>query len=606
MPKVPATKKTKPENAAAQAQKRKVEYPDVTVMVAMGDQALTVQQAKDLLGFTDDAKLAKEHGHESALYSTRDGKDFWALNNVRNRPFYGSVCEGLVQEHLQKRYKFNGEPIIIGKTGLILNGQHTLVSIILAEEDRTGKQAAHWADNWPDEVRMEKLIVFGVEETDDVVNTMDTCKPRSLMDVLCRSDLFKDKKEVLRKQAARIMDYAVRLLWERLGVKKDAFAPRRTHAEALAFIEQHKKLVKCVFHIMDENANDKIKRYISPGYASAMCYLMAASHTDGDVYHAKRHQEEVGDSDCDFENWDKAQEFWVLLANGSSADFKALREALAMLADPATGNGGSVAEKTAILAKAWNVWITGKKVKDSDLTLSYDVERDVIDGVEHVTKTFNEVVMVQGVEGRGIDLGNAPKKVSGDDDEADGDEGTSGEDSDVPKRTKGKIAEQRNKIMEMRKAQPPVPATPAKSQMEELEEAKAQHPDCLLIVKHEHGGSYSIYAGDAKLAAATLQRKLAKHASGLDRLEIPAKEFDSTVKDLQAGGHALALAETVMPWGKTAKERIVKRLDDETTTVTPEETPKPKAAAPKATTTTTKPPQSKTAPKPKPKAVAAK
>src|SRR6202012_885566 len=98
----------------------------------------------------------------------------------------------LIQEMLNLRWEYNGEPIIIGATGQVLNGQHTLVALILAEQDR--KKDKKWTENWPEEMQVAKDIVFGVSESDKVVDSMDTCIPRSLNDVMWRKDYFRKMK----------------------------------------------------------------------------------------------------------------------------------------------------------------------------------------------------------------------------------------------------------------------------------------------------------------------------------------------------------------------------------------------------------------------------
>src|SRR4051812_18883674 len=99
---------------------RPVLHQEISAQMAIGEDAISVQLAKDLLGWTDDANAAKLAGADSHHLLDRDGKKVWLLNNVNNRPIYPQVYEGLVQEHLMKRWRFNGEPIIIGKTGLVL------------------------------------------------------------------------------------------------------------------------------------------------------------------------------------------------------------------------------------------------------------------------------------------------------------------------------------------------------------------------------------------------------------------------------------------------------------------------------------------------------
>src|SRR4051812_41844594 len=127
---------------------REIKYPTFAVDECYGDSAITVEQAKILLGWTEDAAEAAEWGAREPLFKDRFGKEIYCYNNIINRPIYWSTVEKLVQDHLLRQWEFNGEPIIIGKTGLILNGQHSLIALIMAEQDRVGgfkgSQERHW------------------------------------------------------------------------------------------------------------------------------------------------------------------------------------------------------------------------------------------------------------------------------------------------------------------------------------------------------------------------------------------------------------------------------------------------------------------------------
>src|SRR5207244_4072881 len=73
-----------------------------------------------------------------------------------------------------------------------------------------------------------------------------------------------------------------------------------------------------------------------------------------------RNQEPPTERGLDWSLWDKAEEFWTLLAAGK--DFIHVRTALNGLVDSAPGSednqglGGRGPEKMAVLAKAWERW----------------------------------------------------------------------------------------------------------------------------------------------------------------------------------------------------------------------------------------------------------
>ena len=386
------------------AKKAKVEatrpilYSEIVANVCVGTDAITLEQTIALMGFTTDAAAAEAAGCESYLFTDLNGAKVYATNNLHNRPLYMGVVETLIQEQLNSRWRFNGEPLIIGKTGRVLNGQHTLSAHYLADQHRQ-KEAHRWSDKHPGPMVLEKLVVFGVDEDDGLINTMDTCKPRSLSDVIYRSEYFAKMKPADRRVAAKMMDNALRLLWHRTGACNDSFAPRRTHAEALDWVTRHPRLLRCIKHIQAEYAADwsvHNKRF-GAGNAAALLYLMASRESDGDMY---RNADPPSEKKLDWTYWDRACEFWVLLCQGS-AEVRAVWFALGALVDETTGEGGGTrAEKLAIILKGWSAFAEGRAVKDTDVRLEYVTDDD---GIRQLGET-----PIAG----GIDIGN-PKEHAG-------------------------------------------------------------------------------------------------------------------------------------------------------------------------------------------------
>jgi hypothetical protein len=359
------------------SEERETLYPEIRTLIGMGDDALTEEDCKKLLGWEaeeGDVKFGTDY-----LLIDEQGKKVRCLNNKHNRPLYSGVVKNLIQEHLNKRWVFNGEPIIIGKTGQVLNGQHTLVSLVLANQIRMGESKALWDDIWGEEaeIKLEKLVVFGIDESDNTVNTMDLAKPRSLADVIYRSELFSSMGEKDRKTVSRITDNAIRFLWYRMGVGTDPFAPRRTHSEALDFVQRHPQVLAAVKHIFQEESEKSISKYVNLGTAAALLYLMGTHKTDGNHY---RHQNKKDESLVDMEAWDEACSFWVALSKGGE-DFKEVRYAIGNLADSETGVGGSNAEKIAIIIKAWCLFYKAKKITMPGLALEYYTDDE---GTRHI------------------------------------------------------------------------------------------------------------------------------------------------------------------------------------------------------------------------------
>ena len=362
--------------AAAQAQGRKVMYPKPTteLRLVQNATALTVVGAKKILGWeeeTEENKFGADYIRELVgLYS----KKVRCTNNITNRPLTKSILLTLKQEILRKHWQYNGETIIIGCTGLVLNGQHTLIALVLAAAE-IANRPDKWSNYWKVEPTVDKLIAYGVSEDDEIVNTMDTCKPRSLAEVMYRSAYFADVVHKDRKTAASMAAYAIKVLWDRTGAKLNAYAPLRTHSESLDFIERHPKIVQCVEHIFEENGDRQISHYISPGVASGLLYLMACATSDGQAYHAAEYPNE---SLLDWKLWSKACDFFVLLA-GSSPSILEVSKAFGRAID----NGkDSHAERCAILVKAWLRYLSNKPITSKDLKLRYKKDEDGYDQLE--------------------------------------------------------------------------------------------------------------------------------------------------------------------------------------------------------------------------------
>ena len=453
--------------AKAKKDEREVKFPEPVSMICRGDDALTVEQAKDLLGWeeTDD--------REKALLTDRDGKRIYCANNVNNRPLNMPNVESIVQEVLNRRWKFNGENIIVGRTGLVLNGQHTLIGLILAEQDRlagtckgTGKK---WTAIHPNPLSIEKSIIYGVDESDDVVNTLDTNRPRTLADVIFRSQYFQDftisaeggnrkltKGE--RTQIARMCEHAIRLVWSRTGVE-NAFGLKRTHAESLAFLDRHKRIVDCVKHVYTDNTENKIGDLISPGYASGLMYLFAASASDGARYYKADPRSE---KKMDFSRMEKAEEFITLISAGDPA-FKPLREAVAMMRNEAEGTTGSMSEKVELLVKAWNLFIAGTSFTEKRLELEYTTKDD-----------GTRALVAGGIVG-GIDAGQPEEEPEEEDDPAEIETAK----ETVKKEAVAKKADPKPVVA------PPAPKKTARQLLDEKREAEAKAADAAKLVEGE-------------------------------------------------------------------------------------------------------------------------
>lgn len=369
-PKGSASKAAKPLQAST---KREVIYPQVQVRLCQEPKPLTVAMAKELLGWQPESENIK-FGN-AFLLNDFTGAKVRCFNNVINRPLYRSQLALLKQEILRRNWRLNGEPIIIGATGLVLNGQHTLLALILASQEWEA-QRGKWKGFWEVEPTIEKLVITGIDEQDETVNTMDTCKARSFADVLYRSHHFADRKEHERRNLARITDYAVRMLWDRTGAGEGAYSIFRTHSESLALIERHPRLLASVAHIFEENGTENHIRQLagSVGAAAGLLYLMASSKTEREksTNDGYAQVDLPSEAQLDFSRWDAACEFWVLLA-ANAREMQIVRDVLAgMLAECKTTS----LERISLVILAWNAFIAKKPLTEKSLELSYIADGD--------------------------------------------------------------------------------------------------------------------------------------------------------------------------------------------------------------------------------------
>ena len=343
---------------------RPVIYPTVSagLMTKADGKPLTVAKAKELLGWN-------VGGSDTGCEVSVGGKKYTLTNNINNRPLNKPNLRKLMQEILRKRWRLNGEPIIIGRTGLIENGQHTLLSLILAAKE-IEQNPTQWSDWEGKEPTIDKVIVYGIAEDDYTINTLDTGRPRDLGDVIARSVFFRNDKPKNRTKLAKIAEGAVKTLWWRTGQKLNAFAPLQNHSESMDFIERHPRILEAVRHIFEENGNERklSKQGFHPGTSAGFLYLMGCCKTNPKDYFTASPEEDP----LNWDLWDKACDFWTKLA-GRADELKALREVLVVSAE--TGGLGRQ-EKLALLVKTWEVYSKGQKITKSKLELSY-LENDM-------------------------------------------------------------------------------------------------------------------------------------------------------------------------------------------------------------------------------------
>lgn len=410
MPQLPVSKEPSTSQQQEPSADRKPIYPTLKGNVGW----LTAEQARKMLGWRQSND--PESPYNEYLFKDRNGVTTKCFNVEKQRPFYTALALQWMGEILGGHWngdggETNGESMVVSRTGLVIDGKHRLVGLCFAYQEwlKDPVKYPFWGKEEP---KIHCFINFGVREDIKSVNTINTGKPRSLADAIYASGLFgtldssKSKDKRLIKALSKMTDYAIRLLWKRTGAMEDAFAPKRTHAESLDFIQRHPKILECVRHICEENGHDdKLKYYPSPGYAAALLYLMGSSTTlretaDGSGYV----QVECPTEDLlDWSMWDKACAFWTELAAGKEA-FNDLRNEIAYLLD---SEGGSfLEERLALIIKAW--WQYAMDEDISTESIKYETQ---VDGAGY--RVIAECPQVGEVFGdlSGIDLGDTKESA---------------------------------------------------------------------------------------------------------------------------------------------------------------------------------------------------
>ena len=411
---------------------------------------MTPDRMAELMGwcYEGDPRWSKDN----VLLKDEDGKKVCCANNAGNRPYDEKRARALAQDILRRNWKFNGESMIISRTGRTLSMQHRGTALLLAEQMRTGPNASFWEEVWGEgPVTIECVVVYGVSDDPEVVRTLDNTMPRTLTDVLYTDSVFSDLRGKERVAACRALEYATARLWKRTGHAASRRTPFMTHSEALEFIGRHERIKRAVKHVLEEARGSKnLEKFTTLGVAAAMLYMMgcSASTSEADAYHHQRREGEASEVGLDWTFWEKACEFWTKLVGGHP-ELLEVRHAVAALHGVDGTGEGTRAEKEAIVVKAWNHWSAGGKLTKKALELP----RKPAD--EDGYRALDEV-RVPGLGG--IDLGHPdaepdavtvdPDNEGGPEQDDDADPGTPTNDDDdgeemTPEELQARMAEAR-------------------------------------------------------------------------------------------------------------------------------------------------------------------
>lgn len=355
-------------------------YPDIEVHVCIGDNALTADIAKDLLGWKSETKGIK-FGDSYILIDENKCK-VRCFNNTKNRPLNEEWCRSLAQDILNRRWQINLETIIIGQDAQVLSGQHRLIGLVLASQLWANDKTGHWKEKWDTEPVIETLVAFGADESEECTRTLDNVRPRTLSDVLYVGGSFGMHKPKDRKVLVRIVDYAVRLLWQRTGVSRNEFVSKRTHSEALDFISNHPRILDAVRHVYDEDQGGNIRKFIGLGYAAGLLYLMAASNDSRDAY-VGGGDDQPSEVRIDMGRWEDACQFWTLF--GQATGLRAVKVAIQPQPESEDEEQRlmTIHEQLAIIVKAWLAFIDGQPVTAKTVALRYQTK----DGFRMLTES---------------------------------------------------------------------------------------------------------------------------------------------------------------------------------------------------------------------------
>ncbi len=309
--------------------------------------ALTVEECKELIGWQEEPE-GEDWGTDFVLKDLYNRK-IRLKNNPTNRPFRRPLAKRYESEHLRGKWALNLETIVLDKFGFVLQGQHRLTGLILAEQKRQ-LNPAKWGKS---PLVYETLVGFGVDNSPATANTYDLGARRSLGDVLYRHQQFgKTISEQQQKKISKVLEIAIRLVWLRVGGKQVSFAPHFPHSEALEFYGKHSDILKAVRDIMKldspEDYDHCIAHYLSLGYAAALHYLMTSA-----------------------EGRDKSLEFWGLMASGEGLQkgnpILTLRNEL-----PAPAGSGVQRDRLiGMVIKAWLLWVAGETATKKDIQITF-------------------------------------------------------------------------------------------------------------------------------------------------------------------------------------------------------------------------------------------
>lgn len=289
------------------------------------------------------------------------------LRNLDNRPYSVGAAKDIGRAILDGEFLLTGETAIISDRASVLDSQHRWGGVLWATnwwrkavaDGTVLDKYPHWGDTQP---YIDICIVAGIPHNNQVANKINTGRSRSNSDIVYRDYKFSEhfgKKD--RKELAKLVAPAIRLVWGRMGGKLIRNTPKLDQRENMTFLNDHPGIVALVEFVYtldaDEGNPGGVKRLVPPSVIAGLGYLMSTAKTPPGT----------GRNDpttLDYSLMDDAKLFIQQLASG--ANLKAgdpvlvLRNALGDFKGKASGSRERD-DRIACIIKAWNAWIDGKR-----------------------------------------------------------------------------------------------------------------------------------------------------------------------------------------------------------------------------------------------------
>lgn len=332
--------------------------------------------------------------------------------NGRNRPFSLSIAKDYALDMLQGDWHDNGESLTYDRRSRIVSGQHRLGAVLLAEKLRL-KEISLRSKGRPgklhfqvpkDPVRIPVLIVHGVSDKPEVVDSVDRGIVRKGSDVLFRRlDSSLGTKE--HKALTRDIAAGAKLVWTRAGGKLVADRTKFPTPELIRFLDWHPHFVDVVSWVreIDRQSDGSISSLVATAQWAGMVYLFGTSGTD------------ITSPEIDLGRMDEAKEFTKEFAE--QANLPAGHPALVLRQVYTKQKDAGTRDRDAIVAAAVNAWnfrVSGRLegLKPSDIAWKPSKEMPRCGGLDLDPSVIRE--LIDQMDADPEELGETPETPDSD------------------------------------------------------------------------------------------------------------------------------------------------------------------------------------------------